>query len=161
MTVLGAAEAQGIRVDGTPRAMPADNDFAGYFGSGPSVLLSGASLTLTAPAQVTFTEFGAESGNDNAFSVAGIGTLAEQRDFGPRLRSELSGLFPPGPLDPYLAFFGESGLRIAAGSPGFGAVVPGDAAGLHARVFLVLDDAGGDDGDFDDYIIRVDVTPAP
>ncbi|MEM1273172.1 MAG: hypothetical protein AAGF88_05100 [Pseudomonadota bacterium] len=156
LALPGIAAADGLRVTGTPTAMPAENDFARDL---PPILLQAASLTLDAPARLTFTPVAAESGNHNTLTISGLGSLSEDRDFGFRNRSrtQLVGDFAPGALDQFLFFTSDFGDRAGPGSGSFGAFVDGAPGEEFTTFFLVYDDLGQDDGDFDDYIVRVDV----
>ncbi|MEM9321159.1 MAG: hypothetical protein AAGA70_19470 [Pseudomonadota bacterium] len=153
-----AAIADGVRITGAASGMPIENDFARNL---PGTLLRAASLSLTEPARLTFTPVAAESGNHNVLTVSGLGSLAEDRDFGFRrgTRDQISGVFAPGALDQILIFTSDFGDRAIPGTDSFGVFVDGAAGEEFTSFFLVYDDTTGTDGDYDDYIIRVDVEP--
>jgi len=150
------AFADGVRITGTPSAMPAENDFARQL---PGTLLSGATLALAERSVLTFTPVAAESGNHNTLTIGGLGSLSEDRDFGFRRggRDQLSGEFAAGGLNQILVFTSDFGDAAVPGSESFGVFVDGVAGDEFTTFFLVYDDTTGTDGDFDDYIIRVDV----
>ena len=150
------AGAEGVRITGAPAAMPLENDFSRNL---PDTLISGATLALTERSLVTFTPVAAESGNHNTLTVTGLGTLSENRDFGFRRggRDQIAGEFEPGPLDGILIFTSDFGDRAVPGTESFGVFVDGAPGEEYTTFFLVYDDTTGTDGDFDDYIIRVDV----
>ncbi|MEO1705154.1 MAG: hypothetical protein AAFR50_07450 [Pseudomonadota bacterium] len=150
------AVADGVRITGAALGMPVENDFSQNL---PGVLISGATLALTEPARLIFTPVAAESGNHHALTVAGLGTLSEDRDFGFRRggRGQITGNFAPGSLDGILIFTSDFGDTAVPGSDSFGVFVDGAPGEAFTTFFLVYDDTNGTDGDFDDYIIRVDV----
>ena len=127
----------------------------------PGTLLRGARLELDARSRLVVTPVAAESGNHNTLTVAGLGSLSENRDFGwwTRAREQLVGEFPAGRLDQLMFFTSDFGDDAAPGMESFGVFVDGAAGGRYTTFFLVYDDTAGADGDFDDYIIRVDVAP--
>ena len=150
------AMADGVRISGLSAPIPLDNDFTGNL---PDTLISAATLALAERARLVFTPVAAESGHHNALTVAGLGTLSEDRDFGFRRggRDQIVGEFPAGRLDGYLVFTSDFGDRAVPGSQSFGVFVDGDPGEEFTTFYLVYDDTTGTDGDFDDYIIRVDV----
>lgn len=150
------AVADGVRITGLATAMPAENDFARNL---PGVLISGATLELAERSRLIFTPVAAESGHHNALTISGLGTLSEDRDFGFRNsgRERIAGEFAPGPLDGALVFTSDFGDPAAPGSQSFGAFVDGAPGEEFTTFYLVYDDTTGTDGDFDDYVIRVDV----
>ncbi|MBF9032223.1 hypothetical protein HKCCE3408_17625 [Rhodobacterales bacterium HKCCE3408] len=164
--LAGPALSQSARITGEPVPVPAGNDFADSL---PPTLLRGASITLTAPARVTFTAIAAESGNANRFAVTGLGELTEDRDFGfargaltLRRNSRLVGIFPEGPVDMLLSFTGANGAVIRPGSPAFAVFAAGAPEAEVTTFYIAVDDRGdgaGIDSDFDDFVIRVEVDP--
>ena len=150
------AAADGVRITGLTAPVPLDNDFTSNL---PDTLISAATLALAERARLVFTPVAAESGHHNALTVAGLGTLSEDRDFGFRRggRDQIVGEFPAGRLDGYLAFTSDFGDRAVPGSQSFGVFVDGAPGEEFTPFYLVYDDTTGTDGDYDDYIIRVDV----
>lgn len=154
---LNAAHADGVVISGAQTAMPVDNDFSHAL---PDTLLAGARLALQEPARLVFTPVAAESGNHNSLVVVGLGVLSEDRDFGFRRggRGQIAGIFQPGTLD-QLFFTSDFGAGARPGGRSFGVFVDGNAGESFTTFYLGYDDTPGDDDDFDDYIIRVDVEP--
>lgn len=150
--------ADGVRITGAPATMPLENDFSRNL---PDTLISGATLALTERSRLIFTAVAAESGHHNTLTVQGLGSLSEDRDFGFRRGSQqrIVGEFAPGQLDSLLAFTSDFGDPAVPGSGSFGAFVDGAPGQEFTTFYLVYDDEAGTDGDFDDYIIRVDVQP--
>lgn len=150
--------AEGVRIGGAVLGLPLENDFAAEL---PGTLIAAARLELEAASRLTFTPVAAESGNHNALTVAGLGTLTETRDFGFRRRGQnrIVGEFAPGVLDGLLIFSSDFGDVAVPGSESFGVFVDGAPGDSFTTFYLVYDDTKGTDGDFDDYVIRVDVEP--
>lgn len=147
--------ADGVLIQGSPAATPLENDFSQNL---PGTLISGATLELAERSRLTFTPVAAESGNHNTLTVQGLGSLTEDRDFGFRSgrRDQITGEFPPGALNGLL-FTSDFGDRAVPGSQSFGVFVDGAPGQAFTTFYLVYDDTTGTDGDFDDYVIRVDV----
>lgn len=158
-----AAASQGVEINGTPQALPRANDFAKDL---PGVMLQGASLLLTERSRVTFTEVAAESGHANSLVVSGLGQLSENSDFGMvsrRLfsgdREQMTGIFPAGSLDQLVRFDSNLGDTARPGMRNFAAMVDARTEDGIMSFYLLYDDTLDQDGDFDDYIVRVDVEP--
>ncbi|MEM9754768.1 MAG: hypothetical protein AAF914_02180 [Pseudomonadota bacterium] len=158
IALASSADAQSVRITGDAAVAPIDNDFVDSL---PGTLVRGARLELDARSRLIFTPVAAESGNHNTLTIAGLGSLSEDRDFGwsSRAREQLVGDFAAGRLDQLIFFTSDFGDDAAPGMDSFGVFVDGAAGGRYTTFFLVYDDTAGDDGDYDDYIIRVDVAP--
>lgn len=158
-----AGASQGVQISGENAGVPAENDFVDDL---PTLMLRSPSFLLTERSRLTFTEVAAESGNNNSLIIAGLGALGEDRDFGlisRRLfagdRQRLVGIFPAGSLDTLLLFDSNEGDRARPGMRNFAVFMDAQAGSDVTSFYLAYDDTLGDDGDYDDYVIRVDVEP--
>jgi hypothetical protein len=169
-TMAGAVQAATVDISGAVSTTGGFNNFATQLNAalgGSAVLLAPASLTTVGQVHLTFTAIGAESGLNNSFSVAGLGTLSETSNFGYPLvdllttagSGSLAGVFS-GLLDGLLSF-SNFATNVNPGSGEFGVFAQG-GAGEHSVFFLAFDDNGaGPDDNHDDFLIRVNVVPLP
>lgn len=118
-------------------------------------MLQGATLWLDTQAQVTFTLVGFEAGFNNTF-VAGAGRLTNRTDGESNLGDSLSFTqLASGALD--FGFLSNgAGSLLSNGSSRTGVLLSDDL-----RSALVLFNDFGADGDFDDMVVRVSISPVP
>lgn len=171
VALAGATQAATVDITGSVSSTGGYNNFATQLNAalgGNAVLLAPASITAMAMVGLTFTAVGAESSFNNSFSVAGLGTLSENGNFGfPSSNllttpgsGSMTGVFS-GLLDGLLSFTNNIGLTVNLGDQEFGVFTQG-GAGQHSVFFLAFDDNGaGPDDNHDDFLIRVNVIPLP
>lgn len=166
----GSAQAVTVTVGGDVAGVSPANDFGGELStafSGSVDFLTSATITITERVRLTFTAVAAESGDNNTFSVTGLGSLFETGNFGGGTDFLTAGAGSlVGDFDAFeildLAFSGTAG-SFALGSYAVGAFVAAGATAVDT-FFLAFDDNGddpSDDDNHDDFIIRVNVTPVP
>jgi hypothetical protein len=161
LCLAASASAQLVVVPGTPKT------FSGYDGQPASVTgslsngVQGTLASLFPAAQASFTYLGNESGNVNLFTFAvGSQTLTEASALG----ASISGAIGPGAVgfsftDTTTGFtFGNGDLSIV--------YVPNvTTIGLPVNqtfdYVIGFNDNGSPDGDFDDFVVGVHVTPVP
>ena len=169
IAALGAstgAIAQSVVISpGTTMAVPSSNDFqAQLLGLGlDSITTSGAMLTLTGDALISFELLGSESGFDDSFGAGDV-TVTETSSFTPWSTVFLgSDTFSAGSLAGILNFTSVGGVNATVGDDGFGifwgADTPLAPAGTNVFYFGFDDQITGQDDDHDDLIIRATILP--
>lgn len=172
------AQAVTATIGGTPTAVPPSgsgagkNDFIAELTAalgGSLGFVTSGTISLSAPGTLIFTEVAAESGFDNAFTD-GTNTMTETGNFGFGANFLTSGgetfskAFGAGAVSGLeFTSTGSGSLDAALGEGGFG-IFYDATKGLtgHTVFFLAYDDNGAsEDDNHDDYIVRVQVVPAP
>lgn len=165
-----AAQAQSVTVvPGATAAIPLNNDFfAQLTGLGlADYTTTGALLTLSGPAIITFEFLGSESGFSDTFSVPTAAlSYTEMTSYVDNFGSPVligSAGFVGGSLAGLLNFTSSGGAPATAGTDGFGIFLPaGYAGGALTTFYLGYDDQiTGPDDNHDDMIIRATVSPVP
>lgn len=150
------------------------NPLGGFFGS---------SISLSGPANVTYTLLGWEAGFSNAFTTPG-GSFSTEGNAGHLSNLEfdplgIASISIGNVASGLLSFSFTSGLPGSVANGGanldvlnsvnfFASFGGGGSATTGTSLYLFLDDAGGrkadgvtDDDNHDDLVVRVDVTPVP
>jgi hypothetical protein len=158
---------------GSTFGIPSNNDFQsdlnglGYW----NYTSTGASLTLTAPAILSFEFLGSESGFSDGFTAPGIApipgvdpevSLLENHFAAPIFLG--SGSYSAGSLAGLFNFTSNLGVPAGIGATGFGIFLPRLPAGTLTytgdSLIFGFDDLGaGPDDNHDDYIVRVTAVP--
>lgn len=161
-------QAQTVQVNyGSSNPIPANNDFVTQLaGLGlTQYATSGATLTLTANAQIYFEFLGSESGNSDTFT-GGTVTYTETSGFENHFGAPIPlgfASFLAGSLAGQLNFSSVGGMPAGIGQDGFGILLGANqTSGQNVSVFYLGydDQINNQDDNHDDFIVRATVLPA-
>ncbi len=156
-----------IMIDGIGSTSPiaSNNDFAGALSSTYSYTSQAnnfSSISLTAPAQITFYALASESGYNNSFSANGVsGSESEFAFDTSRVIGSVD--LPAGALSD-LKFTSNHGTDGVAGGPQLAVFLPSGFSGSSFSsdwVVFGYDDTAGGDADFDDFIVGAQISAVP
>jgi len=189
--IFGLAAAAGIFLAGAASAATVSNDLVTLEGTDPGGVAIGIndfvgagklldgynffydgsttdlSFTFSSDVKVSFSGVAQESGWDNSFTVAGLGTLSESDgggagtldDYGTLMTTYLSGTVLSGSD---LSFDSSGGSVNDMTTAAFGVFGFLDGDGKISRLFLAHDDGGaGPNDNHDDFIIEMTVSAVP
>ena len=173
LAIPAAANASAIITFGSTTAIPGNNDFQGTLAGAPLNLTrvaagTGTNITLNANSIITFYFLGSESGYSDTFKTTNAlpnffttETSSIENHFASPVFMG-SDTFNLGSLINQVLFTG--GVSATVGDAGFGIFLgANDVSGLSTNTFYFgYDDGGaGPDNDYDDFIVKAVVSPAP
>lgn len=166
-SALAAPAGAAIFIDGISSISPvaAANDFKSDLNTNyglTSQTNSFSSISLTAPARITFYALASESGYQNTFSFEGLSSTEQNFAFD---TSRVIGTVnvAAGSLSG-LSFTSNVGVPGSPGNPHFAVFLPTGFSGTTFSgdwVVFGYDDSNRGDDDFDDFIIGAQISPIP